>query len=77
LTVEQNDLTMRPIAGREELSLFSRLPYVLNDELADDLAVGRRRPECGSLFAATSCWPGSLGGVGPKGTPRSSWTFST
>jgi RimJ/RimL family protein N-acetyltransferase len=43
--VEQNDLTMRPIAGREELSLFSRLPYVLNDELADDLAAGRRRPE--------------------------------
>jgi len=35
--VEQNDLTMRPIAGREELNLFSRLPYVLNDELADDL----------------------------------------
>lgn len=45
MTVEQNDLTMRPIDGREELSLFSRLPYVLNDELADDLAVGRRRPE--------------------------------
>ena len=46
MTVEQNDLTMRPIAGRrEQLSLFSRLPYVLNEELADDLVVGRRRPE--------------------------------
>jgi RimJ/RimL family protein N-acetyltransferase len=45
LTVEQNDLTMRPIAGREELDLFSRLPYVLNEELGDDLAGGRRRPE--------------------------------
>ncbi|MFI5756762.1 GNAT family N-acetyltransferase [Streptomyces sp. NPDC051569] len=36
---------MRPITGREELDLFSRLPYVLNEELADDLAGGRRRPE--------------------------------
>ena len=45
MTVEQNDLTMRPIAGREELDLFSRLPYVLNEELEDDLAASRRRPE--------------------------------
>jgi hypothetical protein len=44
LTVEQNDLTMRPITGCEELDLFSQLPNVLNDELADDLAAGRRRP---------------------------------
>ncbi|MFJ9033269.1 GNAT family N-acetyltransferase [Streptomyces sp. NPDC102274] len=36
---------MRPITGREELDLFSQLPYVLNEELADDLANGRRRPE--------------------------------
>jgi RimJ/RimL family protein N-acetyltransferase len=43
--VEQNDLIMRPITGHDELSLFSRLPYALNDELADDLAAGRRRPE--------------------------------
>ncbi len=40
-----NDLAIRPITGPEELGLFSRLPYVLNDELADDLAAGRRRPE--------------------------------
>lgn len=45
MTEDQNDLTVRPIAGREELDLFSRLPYVLNEELADDLAAGRRRPE--------------------------------
>ena len=45
MTVEQNDLTMRPITGHDELSLFSRLPYALNEELADDLAAGRRRPE--------------------------------
>ncbi|WP_207309587.1 GNAT family N-acetyltransferase [Streptomyces kasugaensis] len=35
---------MRPITGREELDLFSQLPYVFNEELADDLAAGRRRP---------------------------------
>jgi len=38
-------MTMRPITGREELDLFNQLPYVLNEELADDLAQGRRRPE--------------------------------
>jgi RimJ/RimL family protein N-acetyltransferase len=37
--------TLRPITGRDELDLFNRHPYVLNDELADDLAAGRRRPE--------------------------------
>ncbi|WP_079127195.1 GNAT family N-acetyltransferase [Streptomyces sp. TP-A0874] len=36
---------MRPITGHEELDLFCRLPYVLNRELADDLANDRRRPE--------------------------------
>ncbi|MFD5516300.1 GNAT family N-acetyltransferase [Streptomyces sp. NPDC127066] len=36
---------MRPINGHDELDLFSQLPHVLNEELADDLAVGRRRPE--------------------------------
>ncbi|TMR96920.1 GNAT family N-acetyltransferase [Nonomuraea basaltis] len=45
MTVEQNDLTIRPISGREELDLFSRQPYALNEELADDLAAGRRRPQ--------------------------------
>ncbi|MFJ6843362.1 GNAT family N-acetyltransferase [Streptomyces griseoluteus] len=43
--MKQNDLTIRPINGPEELDLFSQLPYPLNEELADDLAVGRRRPE--------------------------------
>ncbi|MFF2651139.1 GNAT family N-acetyltransferase [Streptomyces sp. NPDC058045] len=38
-------LTLRPLTGPDELALFSRLPYVLNDELADDLDAGRRRPE--------------------------------
>jgi RimJ/RimL family protein N-acetyltransferase len=41
----KNDLIIRPITGREELELFCRLSYVLDDELADDLDAGRRRPE--------------------------------
>jgi hypothetical protein len=40
-----HDLVLRPITGPDELDLFCRLPYSLNDELADDLAAGRRRPE--------------------------------
>jgi RimJ/RimL family protein N-acetyltransferase len=38
-----DNLKIRPISGPDEVSLFNSLPYVLNDELADDLAVGRRR----------------------------------
>jgi RimJ/RimL family protein N-acetyltransferase len=38
-------LTVRPLSGPEELGLFCRLSYVLDHELADDLATGRRRPE--------------------------------
>lgn len=41
--MEQN-LTIRPISGRDELDLFNRFPYVINDELADDLDAGRRKP---------------------------------
>lgn len=44
-TVVPHDLTTRPIAGRDELDLFARFPYVLNEEVADDLEAGRRRPE--------------------------------
>jgi RimJ/RimL family protein N-acetyltransferase len=44
LTPSPDGLTLRPITGPEELELFCRLPYLLNDELADDLAAGRRRP---------------------------------
>jgi RimJ/RimL family protein N-acetyltransferase len=67
LTVEQNDLIIRPIAGREELALFSRLPYVLNEELWDDLAVGCRRPEWmwvalrGDHLLARVAWWGRTG----------------
>ncbi|MEU0517899.1 GNAT family N-acetyltransferase [Streptosporangium sp. NPDC006007] len=57
-----NDLIMRPITGREEIELFCRLPYVLNDELAHDLDSGRRRPEWmwmalrGDRLAARLAW---------------------
>jgi len=60
-------LTVRPIAGREELDLFSRLPYMLNDELADDLTAGRRRPEWmwvalrGDRLVARAAWWGRAG----------------
>jgi RimJ/RimL family protein N-acetyltransferase len=62
--VEHSDLTMRPITGREELDLFSRLPYALNEELEDDLAARRRRPEwmwvalCGDRPLARIAWWG-------------------
>lgn len=71
MTVEQNDLTMRPITGRDELDLFSRLPYVLNEELADDLAAGRRRPEWmwvalhGDRLLARAAWWGRSGDSTP------------
>nr|WP_203594054.1 GNAT family N-acetyltransferase [Streptomyces sp. SID9124] len=38
-------MSIRPLTGPEELTLFRELPYVLDHELADDLAAGRRRPE--------------------------------
>jgi RimJ/RimL family protein N-acetyltransferase len=43
--MKMEDLTIRPISGCQELDLFSQLPYVLNQGLADDLCVGRRRTE--------------------------------
>src|SRR3954454_14614064 len=45
LILHQPDLTLRPLAGPDELDLFNSLPYVLNDQVAGDLAAGRRRPE--------------------------------
>jgi hypothetical protein len=45
LILNQHDLTLRPITGSNELDLFNSLPYVLNDEVAGDLAANRRRPE--------------------------------
>ncbi|WP_018349451.1 GNAT family N-acetyltransferase [Longispora albida] len=36
---------IRQLTSPAEIDLFLQLPYVLNHELADDLEVGRRRPE--------------------------------
>lgn len=61
-----SDVTVRSIAGRDELPLFTQLPYVLNPELAGDLADGRRRPEWmwvalrgERLLARAALWSGS------------------
>ncbi len=67
-----NDLTMRSIAGREELGLFTRLHDVLDDELDDDLAAGRRRPEWmwvalrGDHLVARAAWWGRPGADTPS-----------
>jgi RimJ/RimL family protein N-acetyltransferase len=56
-------VTLRPIAGADEVELFNRLPYTLNDEIADDLDAGRRRPQWmwvalrdGQLLARVAWW---------------------
>ncbi len=64
MTAERHDLTLRPITGREELDLFSTLPYVTNGELAGDLDEGRRRPSWmwvalrGEALVARAAWWG-------------------
>ncbi|MGX6605094.1 GNAT family N-acetyltransferase [Micromonosporaceae bacterium Da 78-11] len=64
LTQRQDGLIIRPIAGPEELDLFNQLPYELNEELAADLAEGRRRPSWmwvalrGDRLLARAAWRG-------------------
>ncbi|KQQ93683.1 hypothetical protein ASF62_05590 [Leifsonia sp. Leaf325] len=36
---------IRHLSGVHEIELFNRIPYALNDEIADDLKMGRRRVE--------------------------------
>ncbi|GAA4676453.1 GNAT family N-acetyltransferase [Phytohabitans rumicis] len=65
-------LTIRPISGPDEIELFNRLPYVLDDELADDLAAGRRRREWmwvalrGDRLVARAAWWGRGGDAVPR-----------
>jgi hypothetical protein len=61
----QNDIMIRSITGVAELDLFCALDYILNDELADDLASGRRQPAWmwvalrGEHLVARAAWWGS------------------
>ncbi|WP_031086419.1 GNAT family N-acetyltransferase [Streptomyces sp. NRRL WC-3549] len=66
------DLIIRHLEGPEELGLFLGLPYVLDHEVADDLAAGRRPPEWmwvalrgGRVAARLSWWTDERGG-GPR-----------
>lgn len=65
------DLILRPLTGGAELDLFQRLDYVLDDELADDLTAGRRRPEwmwiavSGDRVLARAAWYGGPDAAAP------------
>jgi RimJ/RimL family protein N-acetyltransferase len=69
---DQHDLTIRPITGPDELDLFNSLPYVLNDEVGDDLTAGRRRPEWlwlalrGGRVVARAGWWSRVGDRHPR-----------
>lgn len=71
MTLQHPDLTLRPITGPDELDLFNRLPYGLNDELAADLDEGRRRPEWlwlalrGDRVVARAAWWSRAGAERP------------
>jgi hypothetical protein len=63
VTLQDSDLTIRPITGPGELDLFTRLPYELNGELEDDLRDGHRQPDWlwmalrdGHLVARAGWW---------------------
>lgn len=72
MTDRRNEITIRPITGAGELDLFCALSYTLDDELADDLARGRRRPQWmwvalrGGRLVARAAWWGSPGADAPS-----------
>lgn len=64
------DLTIRHLTDADELELFNRIPYSLNDELADDLSGGRRRLDWmwvgvrdGRLLGRIGWWTSTEGAV--------------
>jgi hypothetical protein len=69
VTHHQDDLTIRPVTDAGELGLFCALAGTLDDELADELACDRRRPQWmwialrGGRLAARAAWWGSPGGA--------------
>ncbi|MDI6102081.1 GNAT family N-acetyltransferase [Actinoplanes sp. NEAU-A12] len=64
-------LTIRPAVLPDELDDFNSYPYVLNQEIAGDLAAGRRRPEWlwlalrGGRVTARAGWWSRPGGEHP------------
>ncbi|MFJ4918579.1 GNAT family N-acetyltransferase [Streptomyces sp. NPDC088725] len=64
-------MTVRHLTGPGELDLFCRLSYLLDHELADDLAAGRRRPTAmwvaleGDRLLARAAWWTSAAGRDP------------
>ncbi len=70
MTTSASDTTFRPLAGPGELGLFQQLSYVLDDELPEDLASGRRLPEWmwvalreDRVVARVAWWAGKRGGA--------------
>ena len=72
MTHPQHDIIIRSVTGAGELDLFCGLDYIFNDELADDLAAGRRRPAWmwvalrGEHLVARAAWWGSDDGAAPS-----------
>ncbi|MFE9374781.1 GNAT family N-acetyltransferase [Streptomyces sp. NPDC006711] len=72
MTTSSSDITIRPLASAAELGFFQQLSYVLDHELADDLATGRRLP--GWLWVAVrdgrvrarAAWWTARRGDGPR-----------
>ena len=63
MTLQDSDLTIRPLTGTGELGLFNQLPYELNGELDGDLRDGHRQPgwlwmalRDGHLLARAAWW---------------------
>ncbi|MFG2721935.1 GNAT family N-acetyltransferase [Streptomyces sp. NPDC048416] len=72
MTTSASDITIRPLAGPGELGLFQQLSYVLDHELADDLATGRRIPGWmwvalrGDRVLARIAWWTGTSGAAPR-----------
>ncbi|GAA1822570.1 GNAT family N-acetyltransferase [Agromyces salentinus] len=58
---------IRHLGGTHEIELFNRIPYALNDEIADDLELGRRRLEWTWLAIHEGHLLGRLALWSPKG----------
>ena len=72
MTTQISDLTFRTITGPDELGLFNRFPYQLNDELDGDLRNGHRVPRWlwlalrGPGLIARAAWWAKPGDTAPQ-----------